>query len=188
MDRPEDNSDHTFTIQGFGVISPISRQQWVAGTSQTITWETVGSYPTVKVELSTDNGSTWTTITSGTTNTGSYTWTVPGLASSQCLIKVSDSADGFPSDTSDAVFSIVPFRCVTVTSPNGGESWEVGSVHNITWTSTGTVGNVMIDYSTNNGSTWTSITASTANDGTYPWTVPNDALDDVPGAGERDRR
>ena len=52
-------------------------------------------------------------------------------------------------------FSIVAVPAITVTSPNGGESWEVGSVHNITWTSAGAVGNVMIDYSTNNGSTWT---------------------------------
>ena len=37
---------------------------------------------------------------------------------------------------------------ITVTSPNGGESWTVGTSHNITWTSTGTVGNVNIDYST----------------------------------------
>ena len=39
-----------------------------------------------------------------------------------------------PTDTSDAVFSIVAVPAITVTSPNGGESWEVGSVHNIAWT------------------------------------------------------
>ena len=87
-------------------------------------------------------------------------------------MRVSET-DGSPTDTSDAVFSIVPVPAITVTSPNGGESWEVGSAHNITWTSVGTVGNVMIEYSTNNGSTWTTIVASTANDGTHPWTVPD---------------
>ncbi len=64
---------------------------------------------------------------------------------------------------------------ITVTSPNGGESWAAGSAHNITWTSSGTVGNVKIEYTTNNGSSWSTVTSSTANDGSYSWTVPNTA-------------
>ena len=31
---------------------------------------------------------------------------------------------------------------IAVTSPNGGEGWPVGSIHNITWTSTGNSGTV----------------------------------------------
>ena len=61
---------------------------------------------------------------------------------------------------------------ITVTSPNGGETWQAGSTHAVTWTSTGTVGNVKIQYSVNNGSTWTTIVSSTANDGSYSWTLP----------------
>lgn len=61
---------------------------------------------------------------------------------------------------------------LTVTSPNGGESWVWGQAHNITWTSTGTVANVDIDYSIDNGSNWTSVVASTANDGSEAWTIP----------------
>ena len=62
---------------------------------------------------------------------------------------------------------------VTVTAPNGGESWMVGSIHDITWSSTGTIANVNIDYSTNNGGNWASVAANTANDGTQPWTIPS---------------
>jgi hypothetical protein len=61
---------------------------------------------------------------------------------------------------------------ITITSPNGGEMWGIGSTQNITWNSTGTVGNVKIKYSTNNGSNWSTIKSSTANDGTYLWGVP----------------
>jgi hypothetical protein len=61
---------------------------------------------------------------------------------------------------------------VTVSSPNGGESWVGGSSHSITWTSSG-VTNVKLEY-TLNGSTWTTITSSTAaSAGSYPWTVPS---------------
>ena len=61
---------------------------------------------------------------------------------------------------------------VTVTAPNGGEVWMIGTPRNITWASTGTVGNVDIAYSLNSGVSWTSVVANTANDGTHPWTVP----------------
>ncbi|MCG2680311.1 MAG: SBBP repeat-containing protein, partial [Kiritimatiellae bacterium] len=61
---------------------------------------------------------------------------------------------------------------ITLTSPNGGENWNSGTIHNITWSSGGTIANVNIDYSANIGSSWTSVAAGTANDGTYAWTVP----------------
>ena len=61
---------------------------------------------------------------------------------------------------------------VTVNSPNGGESWAGGSSRSITWTATG-VTNVKLEY-TLNGSTWTTITSSTAaSTGSYTWTVPS---------------
>jgi murein DD-endopeptidase MepM/ murein hydrolase activator NlpD len=62
---------------------------------------------------------------------------------------------------------------ITVIAPNGGENWEVGTSHNITWTSSGSVGNVKIEYSTNSGGSWSSITSSTSNDGSYSWAIPN---------------
>ncbi len=62
---------------------------------------------------------------------------------------------------------------IALNSPNGGEVWEGYSTHNITWSILGTVGNVKIEYSTNNGSNWTNIVSSTINDGSYPWNVPN---------------
>ncbi len=61
---------------------------------------------------------------------------------------------------------------ITVISPNGGENWLNGSTHNITWSSTGTLADVKIFYSTSGGKRWTSITGSTPNDGTYSWTLP----------------
>ncbi|HEY0193801.1 MAG TPA: lamin tail domain-containing protein [Kofleriaceae bacterium] len=53
-----------------------------------------------------------------------------------------------------------PTTSVTVTSPNGGETWTAGAAQDITWTSTG-VTSVKVELSTN-GSTWTTLSASTA--------------------------
>jgi len=70
-------------------------------------------------------------------------------------------------------FGTTSAKAVTVVSPNGGESWFVGTTRAITWTSNG-VTNLKIQYSTNNGSSWSQIIAGTAaSAGTYTWTVPN---------------
>ena len=48
---------------------------------------------------------------------------------------------------------------VAVTYPNGGENVFVASSQTITWTSTGTIANVKIEFSANGGGTWSSIAA-----------------------------
>jgi trimeric autotransporter adhesin len=58
----------------------------------------------------------------------------------------------------------------TVTSPNGGETWTLGSTHDITW-SAGNGGKVTIELSRDNGSSWETLFAATANDGSQAWTV-----------------
>ncbi|MCP4152188.1 MAG: hypothetical protein GY757_30900 [bacterium] len=68
---------------------------------------------------------------------------------------------------------IAPQSTITVTSPNGSEDLLVGTTHTVQWSTTGTVDNVKIDYSADSGSNWTTIIASTANNGTFSWTVPD---------------
>ncbi len=79
----------------------------------------------------------------------------------------------FGGDADKGVIFSLPLPNITVISPNGGESWTVGSNHDITWTSTGTVSSLNIDYSTTSGSSWTSVATGTANDGSYAWTIPD---------------
>ncbi|NUN70465.1 MAG: T9SS type A sorting domain-containing protein, partial [Bacteroidetes bacterium] len=63
-------------------------------------------------------------------------------------------------------------KSLTLTSPNGGETWSVNSVHNITWTSN-SVEKVRIQYSSNNGTAWTMVADSVpAASGSYAWTLP----------------
>jgi len=67
----------------------------------------------------------------------------------------------------------VPPQAVTVITPNGGESWSVGSTHDITWNHD-CLDNVKIEYSTDSGSNWvTEITSTPAAPGSYSWTVPD---------------
>ncbi len=64
---------------------------------------------------------------------------------------------------------------ISVTTPNGGESWTVGTSQSITWTATVTITDVKIELQRSVGGAWETIVASTTNDGTYSWTVAGSA-------------
>ncbi|MCP4157199.1 MAG: hypothetical protein GY757_56330 [bacterium] len=175
-DDPTDTSA-TFSIinpSSINVTSPDGGESLGAGTSHYITWNYTGSMSNVKIEYTTDNGATYSTVAASTTNDGVYNWTVPSTLSNLCLVRISDAADGDPANTSESVFSIESgsTSTVTITSPNGNESWYIGYEYNITWTSTGSIANVKLEYSRNSGNSWKTITTSTTNDGSYAWTVP----------------
>ena len=79
-----------------------------------------------------------------------------------------------PRDNLPHCFWIGPPR-LQVISPNGGETWGVGTAQQITWLSEnydGSKGNVKIEYSTNSGASWLPVTNSTPDTGSYPWTIP----------------
>jgi hypothetical protein len=79
------------------------------------------------------------------------------------------------SNIASATTSAPPATSLTVTAPNGGESWSGGSSRTLTWTSSG-VANVKLEYTLNNGTSWTVIASSVAaSTGSYAWTVPNTA-------------
>jgi formylglycine-generating enzyme required for sulfatase activity/Leucine-rich repeat (LRR) protein len=180
----KDNSLSDVSDGGFSIISapfitvksPNGRETWVVGSNQQITWTGTGINGNVKIEYSTNNGATWATIAASTENNGIFTWSVPDTPGENCLIRISD-IDGASADVSDSVFSIAQPSSITVTSPNGGENWNAGTNHNITWTNNGTVGKVRIDYSKDNGATWTGIATSLDNNGIYPWIVPDNPSD-----------
>ena len=62
---------------------------------------------------------------------------------------------------------------LTLISPNSSEVIKGGRVYEITWGYTGTVGRVQIDFSIDNGVTWSEVYPPNAgNSGVYPWLVP----------------
>lgn len=84
---------------------PNGGEVFVPGTSERIYWESLGITTSQTLAYSTNNGSSWTTISSSVAaSTTNYNWTVPSVASSQVLVRVINGAIG---DTSDAVFSIL---------------------------------------------------------------------------------
>ncbi len=67
-----------------------------------------------------------------------------------------------------------PEPTIIVVSPNGGEQWEQGSTHPITWTSINFTGNIMIELESVVDPTREVLVASTEDDGNWEWNIPED--------------
>jgi hypothetical protein len=64
---------------------------------------------------------------------------------------------------------------IQILSPQNNTSLPVGAQSTVTWSYTGTIPNVKVDYSTNGGSAWVTSVASVSNTGSYSWTAPGTA-------------
>ncbi len=152
------------------VSTPDGGETWPVGGTRDITWASVG-ISEVNLELSSNGGTSWQEIESHVPSTPStYTWTIPDLQSTDCIIKVSDPAYPDIFDVSDNAFTITQ-KMITVTSPNGGETWLAGSTKDVTWTSVN-VPYVDILYSLTNGANWEKCTSNMLSTGIYSWVVP----------------
>jgi hypothetical protein len=121
-------------------------------------------------------------LSAGSTTTTNFTWTaecgthsIKAVADCYNAVAESDEGNNDRTQTMDIVCDTTS-PSVTVISPNGGEMWQVGTEHDITWTATDNIGVTFVDicYSTDGGSTYPyTIATGELNDGTYTWTIPN---------------
>jgi hypothetical protein len=187
-----DDSDGDFTIAtgtSITVISPNGGESWQAGTNQTIHWSYIGDPgPNLLIELLKTGGVVSTIAAgfpTGTGGNGSLTWTIPlaQTPGTDYRIRVSSTINSSWTDTSNGNFSItaVPVPpSITVTSPNGGESWKRGTTHPIMWTYTGDPGpNVRVEgirFTIAVPPAWFTIVDSTpigsGGSGSYNWAIP----------------
>jgi lysophospholipase L1-like esterase len=88
--------------------SPNGLQQWEAGAQRRILFGST-DVVNVRLELSSDDGATWSgIIASAPAAGGAYLWTVPAAPGNAYRIRVSDAADALTSDVSDQAFAVVP--------------------------------------------------------------------------------
>jgi hypothetical protein len=80
------------------------------------------------------------------------------------------------SKTCTATFSLQPPpTTITLTAPNGGETWPIGALQTLRWNSSGVSGKVRIQISRNGGASWTTLFSATVNDGVQNWKVKGPA-------------
>lgn len=161
--------------------TPNGGESWVGGSYQTISWSAVDTSGISQINLSftTDGGTTWETIATGLSNTGSYLWTVNNIPTHSAKVKIvaTDNSGNSAADVSNDLFTIIlgTGLGVLVLTPNGGESLIPGSSYDITWNAAPpTILGVNISYSHNNGIAWIPVVVNAPqNNGVYSWTVPS---------------
>ena len=72
---------------------------------------------------------------------------------------------------------LTAFDRIIVLSPNGNEEWKVGTEQSIQWEAPHSISNVKIEFSYDGGLNWNVVDASTANDGSYSWIIPDNPSD-----------
>lgn len=106
---PRDSSDAAFTIDGESItlIAPNGEEVWAVGENAVIAWATHPCISAVGITMS-RNGAAgpWETLIPSTANDGNETWNVTGPASTSCLIRICDTNNGSPCDSSDSEFEI----------------------------------------------------------------------------------
>ena len=174
-----DYSDNYFTIQQASsptitITSPNGGENWEPGSSHSITWSSSnlpGSYVAIQLYRT---GNFDHQISSSTYDDGSYTWSISSSQTESDYYKVliHSTTNTSVDDMSDNYFTIEePAPTITVTSPNGGEDWETGTSHSITWNSSNLSGNYVGIQLYRSGSYVSSISSSTTDDGSYTWSI-----------------
>ncbi|HSP80259.1 MAG TPA: lamin tail domain-containing protein, partial [Myxococcaceae bacterium] len=116
------------------------------------------------------NGNSYSLAGTSTTTGFADTGLLAGVSyGDQVTAVVAAGNESAPSSAS----TTTPTEGLTVTSPNGGESWTANGTYDITWTATG-ISNVKLEYTLDDGGSWSVIASSVdASTGRYAWTVPD---------------
>ena len=161
------------------ITTPSSGETLVGNSSNTIQWSGPTSIKNVRLYFSQDNGSSWSTIVGSTPNDGNFSWVVPNVNASQCIVRVKDTENNKNYDRSD-IFKISvggdtppSGSGIVVTSPAAGQTLTTNSAHEIKWNISSGIQNVRLYFSQDDGKTWNTIVGSTPNDGSFNWIVPS---------------
>ncbi len=157
------------------VTAPNGGEFWGIGSWQSITWTSVHASGNVQITLFTnlEVPPISQTIVSSTPDDGLYTWQVTASPSNTCKIEISDVQSFTCRDMSDGYFTIDSTCQILLSAPNGDEVFCPSDTTEIKWDSEHAGNFVRIAYSVDGGGDWQTIVSSTANDGSYLWTVPN---------------
>lgn len=169
-----DTSDGAFTIDvpvvhSVSVSAPNGGEVFTAGTTQTIEWKAT-AVSTIDLTFVAD-GVARIIVQGLDASLGSTTWVVPAVSTATGVIRVSESGNSSVTDVSDAAFSVVLPTALTVTSPNGGETYQAGSTQMIRWVAENLSGTVDVAYAAN-GTTFTRVATVAASAGAVTWVVP----------------
>jgi hypothetical protein len=170
-----DFSDSEFTIisNNIAVTSPNGGENWLIGSTNTIIW-TDDISGNVQIDLLRAD-TLHSNIVISTPSDGNFSWDFAGIPpGSDYRLKISSIDLPALNDMSNNDFTLFAGD-ITVSSPNGGESWLAGSSQTIFWTDN-ISGDVIIELHKSGvpDSAFSLISGPTASDGAKNWDLPFD--------------
>jgi hypothetical protein len=125
---------YSFRDTYINVLKPNGGEIWGNGTTQGINFSTLNLTSPVKIEYSTNNEATWTSLSTNVANTlGTYNWTIAATPSSICKVRITDMDTGLVTDKSDNFFTIANVNGI-VTNALGANSYCSGQTTTVTFT------------------------------------------------------
>ncbi|HNG94023.1 MAG TPA: Ser-Thr-rich GPI-anchored membrane family protein, partial [Acidobacteriota bacterium] len=131
------------TIPSLTLAAPNGGETLMAGTAVQIVWTTTTDYLETAVRLELMRNGTLQQVISASTSAGSngigtFSWTIPTNVTpgNDYQIRVSHPSNSTVQDVSDATFTLSGpnTATLTVTTPNGGESWALNTRQTVRWT------------------------------------------------------
>lgn len=149
------------------LTAPVSNGKWNAAGTSLIAWNSA-FVADVKIEFSSDNGSTWETIEESiSANRRSYEWDAPNVISDECFVKISDVANPDIMSMNEEAFT---FASLELLEPNGFVTYQVGREYEVTWSGE-LIGDLSLYYQASDGGDWVLVTDGIdATSGSYMWT------------------
>lgn len=152
-------------------ITVLSSTDLSGGTENLVTNNATGNG--AEVIWNDPNGS-WGSIHGGETATSTINLQFASSLSGTLVLPWSLSGDVYGSTPHDITGTITlePLSAeLTLTSPNGGEQWNIGTPYNITWSNSGSqLSIVALSIYRQNTASWQSIHSALPNTGSYLWT------------------
>ena len=173
-----DLSDEPFTINPppppyINLTSPAGGEEWHAGTSHAITWEYGSLSGYARIELYKGDSLVRTITSSQSLNARTRNWTIASTETpgSDYRVKITSTSKTSVYSWSE-YFTISPPLppFITLTSPIGGESWDAGTSHAITW-STNVSGYLRIELYKGDALVKTITTYASASAGSRSWYI-----------------
>ncbi|MFC1708972.1 hypothetical protein ACFL2J_02785, partial [Candidatus Omnitrophota bacterium] len=188
-----DESSTDFTVKGRLITltsSPLGANgggTFEVGQALNITWTTQGDIGNVDLLYSTNSGTSYDfTLISNTPNASGYelsnlpTPGVPDAIGDEVRFLVRSNAA--PDDIQLEAGGICEIKgSITIANPSGSnvddQSLIATDPYTITWAKQGNIGDVKVQYSSNNGSDWSTLGTVPSTDLSYPWASVPDEID-----------
>ncbi len=175
-----DISDNDFSlVERFRILAPNGGEKWYTGQTNTVRWASAMNLGLLTIDYAADGTNFNYNVVNGFANqagspSNKFMWVTPkgvsGLFSETAKMRI-NTLGGQGRDYSDNTFKLAG---IEITNPEAGTTVNRGEPLNICWISFGAGSLVALDFSVDDGGSWTNVVPSISNtlgSNTYSWVV-----------------